>query len=312
VIAEASDWNYDSSSKIVDATRYDTQYHGHDQPVVRSQAVVNMTAEQLVDLLMDSGRVGEYNKSSIGRDDELVLSDGTDLDSCPFSGQRKKKLTGVVMAGATIVDGNAVMDSESDCDESVDVEEIIEETEYENGDRSVRTVQTAASRRRRSSFVGVTKLVRTQNKPPLIRRVLEFYTLLHCRALTDEQGDGYIIVGRGITPASEDERGGKGVMRSEILLNVHIIRKLHKYKKGGGGGGGSGGSSRDRKRGSRYKTVSESGRKAGKGDLSNRCLLITVNHIKSAMIPKMISKRVGLSAAVNFVLDIRALSTYPG
>lgn len=165
-----------------------TQYHGHDQPVVRSQAIVNMTAEELVDLLMDSGRVGEYNKSSIGRDDELVLSDGTDLDSCPFSGQRKKKLTGVVMAGATIVDGNAVMDSESDCDESVEVEEIIEEIEHDNGDRSVRTVQTSASRRRRSSFVGVTKLVRTQNKPPLIRRVLEFYTLLHCRALTDEQG----------------------------------------------------------------------------------------------------------------------------
>ena len=102
-------------------------------------------------------------------------------------------------------------------------------------------------------------------------------------------------------------------MRSEILINVHIIRKLHKYKKGGGGGGSSGGSSsRDRKRGNRYKTVSDSGRRAGKGDLSNRCLLITVNHIKSAMIPKMIAKRVGLSAAVNFVLDIRALSTYPG
>merc|ERR1711957_682424 len=142
-----------------------------------SQGIVNMSPEDLVDLLMDSRRVSEYNKSNVGRTDELVLSDGTDLDSCPFSGQRKKKVTGVVMQGAKVVDGNAVFDSESDCEQS-EVEEIVFD---DDGGKSVRTIST--SRERKSDFVGVTKLVRTKNKPPLMK-VLELFTLLHCRALS--------------------------------------------------------------------------------------------------------------------------------
>lgn len=284
--------------------KFPHKYHGYEQPAIRSQGIVNMSPEELVDLLMDSSRVSEYNKSSIGRVDEVVLSDGTNLDSCPFSGQRKKKLTGVVVQGAKVVNGTAVFDSETD-DEGSDEE--IEETVFdEHGTKSVRMITTTSSKKeqRQSNFVGITKLVRTTNKPPLVRKVLEFFTLLHCRALTDDQGgDGYIIVGRGIIPAADADSDKKGVMHSEILLNVHIIRRLRPVSS-------SKKSSRDKKSkgGSRSRSVSDSGRKASKSDLANRCLLINVNHLKSPLVPNMLAKKVGLSAAVNFITDIRALT----
>jgi len=283
--------------------KFPHKYHGYEQPAIRSQGIVNMSPEELVDLLMDSSRVSEYNKSSIGRVDEVVLSDGTNLDSCPFSGQRKKKLTGVVVQGAKVVNGTAVFDSETD-DEGSDEE--IEETVFdEHGTKSIRMIATTSSKKeqRQSNFVGCTKLVRTTNKPPLVRKVLEFFTLLHCRALTDDQGgDGYIIVGRGIIPAADADSDKKGVMHSEILLNVHIIRRLRSVS--------SSKKSRDKKNkgGSRSRSVSDSGRKANKSDLANRCLLINVNHLKSPLVPNMLAKKVGLSAAVNFVTDIRALT----
>ncbi|KAL9189080.1 hypothetical protein ACHAXT_011570 [Thalassiosira profunda] len=290
------------SNCLVWSGKFPHKYHGHEQPAIRSQGVVNMSPEDLVDLLMDSARVGEYNKSSLGRFDEVVLSDGTDLDSCPFSGQRKKKLTGVVMRGATIIDGTAVLDSETDDEQSDMEEEIIEEVFDDHGGKSVRTISTSASsrkERRDSRFVGVTKLVRTKNKPPLVRKVLEFFTLLHCRALTDDQGgDGYIIVGRGVIPASDAEKSGKGVMHSEILLNVHIVRRLRNSRSRRGKDG----------KGSRGRNVATSGRKASKGDLANRCLLINVTHLKSPMVPNMLAKKVGLSGALNFISDIRALT----
>ncbi|KAL3758800.1 hypothetical protein ACHAWU_008785, partial [Discostella pseudostelligera] len=293
----------DTSSILVWSGKFPHKYHGHDVPAIRSQGVINMSPEALVDLLMDSNRVCEYNKSNIGRDDEVVLCDGTNLDSSPFSGQRKKKVTGVVMRGAKVVDGNAVFDSETD-DEQSDLEEGGDEAMDDTGSKSVRTMLTSVSRRerRQSRFVGVTKLVRTKNKPPLVRKVLEFTTLLHCRALTDDQGgDGYIIVARAVTPASDAEASKKGVVHCEVLLNVHIIRRLRIDSKKI--------SSRSEKRkGGQSKNVSTSGKKASKGDLANRCLMINVNHMKSPLVPSMVAKTVGLSAAINFISDIRALT----
>ena len=291
----------DTSSVLVWSGKFPHKYHGHDIPAIRSQGIINMSPEALVDLLMDSNRVSEYNKSSIGRDDEVVLSDGTNLDSSPFSGQRKKKVTGVVMRGAKVVDGNAVFDSETD-DEQSEQEEGGDEIMDDTGSKSVRTMLSSVSKRerRQSRFVGVTKLVRTKNKPPLVRKVLEFITLLHCRALTDDQGgDGYIIVARAVTPASEADTKKKGVVQCEILLNVHIIRRLRNETKKRSSGSEKG-------RGGKSKNVSTSGKKASKIDLANRCLMINVNHMKSPLVPSMVAKTVGLSAALNFITDIRA------
>ena len=297
----------DTSSVLVWSGKFPHKFHGHDVPAIRSQGIINMSPEALVDLLMDSNRVSEYNKSNIGRDDEVVLSDGTNLDSSPFSGQRKKKVTGVVMRGAKVVDGTAVFDSETDDEQSEQEDGDGDEAMDDTGSKSVRTMLSSVSKkeRRQSRFVGVTKVVRTKNKPPLVRKVLEFITLLHCRALTDDQGgDGYIIVARAVTPASEAGANKKGVVHCEVLLNVHIIRRLRSSdsKKSS-----SGSSSRSEKRG-KSKNISASGKKAGKGDLNNRCLMINVNHMKSPLVPSMVAKTVGLSAALNFITDIRALT----
>lgn len=292
----------DTASCLLWTGKFPNKHHGHEQPAVRSQGIVNMSPEDLVDLLMDSSRVSEYNKCNIGRDDEVVLSDGTNLDSCPFSGQRKKKLTGVVMRGAKVVDGTAVFDAETDDEMETDDEEeqIFEETFDDDGTlkSSVRVKRGAP---RQSRFVGVTKLVRTRNRPPVVRKVLEFFTLLHCRELTDDQGGhGYIIVARGVTPGSINVESGKSkVAHSEILLNVHIIRRLRSSVKGSGRRGAS-------SRGS-GRSVCTSGKKASKSDLANRCLVINVHHIKSPMVPLMLAKKVGLSAASNFVMEIRAI-----
>ena len=62
-----------------------------------------MSAKDLVDFIIDSNRVYKYNRSSAGRKDKVVLSDGENLDSCPFSGKRKKKLTGVATDGVEII-----------------------------------------------------------------------------------------------------------------------------------------------------------------------------------------------------------------
>ncbi len=291
----------DTSSVLVWSGKFPHKYHGHDVPAIRSQGIINMSPEALVALLMDSNRVSEYNKSNIGRDDELVLGDGTNLDSSPFSGQRKKKVTGVVMRGAKVVDGNAVFDSETD-DEQSEQEEGGDEIMDDTGSKSVGTMLSSVSKRerRQSRFVGVTKLVRTKNKPPLVRKVLEFITLLHCRALTDDQGgDGYIIVARAVTPASEADTKKKGVVQCEILLNVHIIRRLRNNSKKSSSGSEKG-------KGGKSKNVSTSGQKASKSDLANRCLMINVNHMRSPLVPSVVAKTVGLSAAVSFITDIRA------
>ena len=194
--------------------------------------------------------------------------------------------------------------AETDDESLGDVEEIIEETFDESGGKSVRTIMSSKRGKRQADFVGVTKLVRTTNKPPLVRKKLEFFTLLHCRALTDDQGgEGYIIVGRGVTPAAEADMNKKGVLHSEILLNVHIIRRLRT----------SSSSSKDRssrKKGnkSRGRVVPTSTQKTSKSDLANRCLMINVNHFNSPLVPNLLAKKVGLSAASNFITDIRSLT----
>lgn len=48
--------------------------HGSDFPVVRSRGLIPASAAEVVDLLRDSSKVVEYNKMSIGREDQQVLS----------------------------------------------------------------------------------------------------------------------------------------------------------------------------------------------------------------------------------------------
>jgi hypothetical protein len=176
--------------------------YGSDIPAVRSAATMAMSAESLLDLLLDSGRVQEYNAMSLGRTDVQVL------ESC------------------TLTSSSSSLES-----------------------TFPRTVAT--------------KIVQSASRPPMLRKTLQFTTLLHAR----EYVDGYLLVSRAVTlpSSSSTTAGGSVVVVSEILLGVNWIRRVN----------------------------------------DNQCLLITVNHVKSPLIPLMLAKRLGLQAAVNFIHDVR-------
>jgi hypothetical protein len=172
------------------------QYYGCDLHAIRCEAIVNMSPKVLATLLIDSSRVKEYNKMSIGRDDILVLKES---ENC------------------------------------------------------------------------VTKVVVGKSKPPMLGKILQLKTLLHMQELPGGgEESGYIIVSRAVAHADESEADqDPKVIHSEMLMGVNIIRAVQ-----------------------------------GEPD---RCILINLNHLRSPMIPMMMAKRLGLSAAVNFINDIRAL-----
>ena len=144
---EEGEGGAEDSSCMVFTGKFTHKYYGHDIIAIRSQGVVNMSAEELVDLLMDSNRIQEYNSSSTGRSDEIILSDGTDLDSCPFSGRRKKKLTGVVLDNTRIVDGVAFTDSSQSDDQS---SETKTEDFDDDGNKSISSM-TSSNRHKKKS-----------------------------------------------------------------------------------------------------------------------------------------------------------------
>eukprot|EP00581_Thalassiosira_minuscula_P015832 CAMPEP_0183715206 /NCGR_PEP_ID=MMETSP0737-20130205/9537_1 /TAXON_ID=385413 /ORGANISM="Thalassiosira miniscula, Strain CCMP1093" /LENGTH=439 /DNA_ID=CAMNT_0025944295 /DNA_START=164 /DNA_END=1483 /DNA_ORIENTATION=+ len=172
------------------------KYYGHDLPAIRCEAIINMSAKSLAMLLMDSNRVKEYNKMSIGREDIMVFND----------------------------------------DEKV-----------------------------------VTKISVGRSKPPMLGKTLVLSNLLHMEELPGggEQA-GYVIVSRAVAHADDAEAAeDPKVIHSEMLMGLNVIRVVE-----------------------------------GEPD---RCVLINLNHLRSPMIPMMLAKRLGLSAAVNFINDIRAL-----
>lgn len=70
----------------------------------------------------------------------------------------------------------------------------------------------------------VTKVVRTKTKHPLLPKPMEFVTLIHARKLKpeDNQGEGFLIVSRGVTLSNEKvDPAAPG-----ILLNVNLIKTI--------------------------------------------------------------------------------------
>ena len=65
--------------------------YGSEHPVVRSRGIIPASANQVVDLLRDSSKVMEYNKMSIGREDQHILTQDMNssvhsLEKCPLLG----------------------------------------------------------------------------------------------------------------------------------------------------------------------------------------------------------------------------------
>jgi hypothetical protein len=69
---------------------------------------------------------------------------------------------------------------------------------------------------------GETKVTRSINKAPMIRKPLEFISLLHGRKLEDGT---HVVVARNVSgPISN--MSGKPMVRNEILLNVHVLKPV--------------------------------------------------------------------------------------
>jgi hypothetical protein len=173
--------------------------YGSDLPAIRAAGIVNMSAKALMELLVDSARVKEYNKFSLGRED-LVTFDGNLDTPGPFG-------------------------------------------------------------------TSITKVMKSETKAPMIRSHLVFVSILHAKELVD--GSGYLIVTRAVH-RPEEEKSMANSIQSEILMGVNLIRKVE-------------------------------------GAEDSKCLMINVNHIRSPLVPMMVAKRIGVSSAVGFVNDVRAL-----
>jgi len=69
----------------------------------------------------------------------------------------------------------------------------------------------------------ITKVMRSESQPPVIRKKMQFTTIMHVKEL--ENGCGYLLVSRAVTqhqPALLDS----SMLRSEILMGVNVIRGI--------------------------------------------------------------------------------------
>ena len=127
----------------------------------------------------------------------------------------------------------------------------------------------------------VTKVMRSESRPPLLRKTLQFTSIFHARKLNDtdhgidNENESYLLVTRAVeNPTgtmggdSNNNNNNSGVVVSEILLGVNVIRTIPHHPRA--------------------------------------CLLLSVNHVRSPLVPSLfLAKRVGLQAATNFVHDLR-------
>lgn len=67
--------------------------YGSDLPMVKARGIVNTSPRKLVELLLDSNRVHEYNKMSLGRTDPYIFQEGletqNDVDGYMIRGELK-------------------------------------------------------------------------------------------------------------------------------------------------------------------------------------------------------------------------------
>ena len=133
----------------------------------------------------------------------------------------------------------------------------------------------------------VTKVMRSESRPPLLRKTLQFTSIFHARKLViddnnddtdtnNKDNDSYLLVTRAVENPNTNNGNINGITNhsnnnavvSEILLGVNVIRTIP--------------------------------------NRPNTCILLSVNHVRSPMIPSLfLAKRLGLQAATNFVHDLR-------
>jgi hypothetical protein len=190
--------------------------HGCELPMIKARGIIPTAPRNVVDLLMDSSRVGEYNKMSQGRRDVLYLQKGIDTTA--------------------------------------------DESEY--------------------GIPGEAKIIKSLNKPPLIRRKIEMLSLIYARKL--KEVDGYLLVSRSVwedsNGTSRPELLEKDTVRSEILLGVNIFRPVV----GGGGGPDDEG--------------------------TTYCEMTTITHTHtSGVVPDALLRKMGPGQAAKFMEEIQSI-----
>ena len=85
------------SEVLVWSGTFSHKYYGCDLPAIRCEAIVNMKPSDLANLLVDSSRVKEYNKMSIGRHDILVLNQDEKCVTKVVVGQSKPPMLGKIL-----------------------------------------------------------------------------------------------------------------------------------------------------------------------------------------------------------------------
>ena len=192
----------------------DHKGHGCDLPVVKARGIIPTEPRNVLDLVMDSSRVGEYNKMSQGRHDIVYLQKG------------------------------------------IDTTEL--ESEY--------------------GLPGEAKIIKSLNKPPLIRRSIEMLSLLYARRL-EHTNDGYLTVSRSVwedSSGSATSMAAKDTVRSEILLGVNVFRPV-----------------------------------AGPNG-EQHCEMTTITHAHTTAVPDMLARKMGPSQAVKFFRDLQVIFSKNG
>jgi len=118
---------------------------------------------------------------------------------------------------------------------------------------------------------GEAKIIRSLNKPPLIRRSIEMLSLIYARPL--ENADGYLAVNRSVwEDSSATPKPSKDTVRSEIMLGVNIFRAV-----------------------------------PGPNPDETYCELTTITHAHAPVVPDAIARKMGPTQAATFMKDLQQL-----
>lgn len=151
------------------------------------------------------------------------------------------------------------------------------------GRTDVRTLQTGIDTVDGEFGDGESKIVSNLTKPPLLKRLMEFRTMMHARRLRpheqsdegeDEEGQGYVTVSRAVAYGEQDDAekdDGKGNLRSEILLGVNLLRPV-----------------------------------PGNPSATD---MTCVTHVNSPVVHPMVAGKVGVKGAVDFFNCVRGMGT---
>lgn len=174
-----------------------TRYNGYgsDNPIIKARGLINASAATVVELIGNSDRVREYNKLSIGREDDLVLT-------------------------ATPAHTNFLIDN------------IIKEDE--GSIPTVHSLEVLCPRLGVPGLAKVmsSKSQPPLTLKPLEFKTLYYARRLDAKAdgvELDEYGaPAYVTVGRSTweTPTGTTEGSDKSCMRCEILLAVNLVRGI--------------------------------------------------------------------------------------